>query len=107
MHQVQDGSAQGGEVREQADVVRVPVVRHLVLPLGLDVGHAQGVADGLDRIGRRAVRGAKDGRHAQGELVTCWGWEQEVRARTRQLRLRVYDLQRFDFGYRVVAKPGS
>lgn len=72
VHQVQDGSAEGGEVGVQADIVGVPVVGHLVLPLGLDVGHPQSVADGLDRIGRRAVRGAKDGRHTKGKLITCW-----------------------------------
>ena len=71
VHQVQDGSAERGEVRVEADVERVPVVGHLVLPLGLDVGDAQSVTDGLHRIGRGAVRGAKDGRHTQRELVTC------------------------------------
>lgn len=55
VHQVQDGSAEGGEVGVQADIVRVPVVRHLMFPLGLDVGNPQSVADGLDRVGRRAV----------------------------------------------------
>lgn len=69
VHQVQDGSAEGGEVGVQADVVRVPVVGHLMFPLGLDVGNAQGVADGLNRVGRRAVRGAKNGCHPEGKLV--------------------------------------
>lgn len=49
--QVQDGSAEGGEVGVQADIVRVPVVGHLMLPLGLDVGNPQSVADGLNRVG--------------------------------------------------------
>lgn len=71
VHQVEDGSAEGGEVRVQADIVRVPVVWHLVLPLGLDVGHSQSIADGLDCISRRAVWGAKNGRHPEGKLVTC------------------------------------
>lgn len=78
VHQVQDGPAQRGEVRVKVDVEDVPVVRHLVLPLGLDVRHPQGVADGLDRVGRGAVRRPKDGRHPQRELVTRWrrntGW---------------------------------
>lgn len=78
MHQVEDGSAEGGEVGVQADVVRVPVVGHLMLPLGLDVGHSQSVADGLDRIGRRAVRGAKNGRHPERKLITCWGESKRV-----------------------------
>lgn len=69
MHQVQDGSAEGGEVGVEADVVRVPVVGHLVFPLGLDVGNPQSVADGLDRVGRRAVGGAKNGRDPKGELI--------------------------------------
>lgn len=51
VHQVKDGSAEGGEVGVQADIVRVPVVGHLMLPLGLDVGHSQSVAYGLDGIG--------------------------------------------------------
>lgn len=72
VHQVQDGSAEGREVGVQADIIGIPVVGHLVLPLGLDVRHAQSVADGLDGIGRRAVWGAKNGRHAEGKLITCW-----------------------------------
>lgn len=69
VHQVQDGSAEGGEVGVEADVVRVPVVGHLVFPLGLDVGNPQSVADGLDRVGRRAVRGAENGCDPEGELI--------------------------------------
>lgn len=69
VHQVQDGSAEGGEVGVQADIVGVPVVGHLMLPLGLDVGDPQSVADGLDRVGRRAVRGAENGCDPEGELV--------------------------------------
>lgn len=67
--QVQNGPTERGEVGEEADVEDVPVVRHLVLPAGLDVRHAQGVADGLDRVGRGAVRGSEDGGHPQRELV--------------------------------------
>lgn len=55
VHQVEDGSTEGGEVGVQADIVRVPVVGHLMLPLGLDVGHSQSIADGLHCVGRRAV----------------------------------------------------
>lgn len=51
VNQVKDGPAQGGEVRIQADVEDVSVVRYLVLPLGLDVRNPQGVADGLDSVG--------------------------------------------------------
>lgn len=69
VHQVQDGSAEGGEVGVQADIVGVPVVGHLMFPLGLDVGNPQSVADGLDRVGRRAVRGAKNGCDPEGKLV--------------------------------------
>lgn len=65
VNQVQNGPAERGEVWVEADVEGVPVVRHLVLPFGLDVGHAKCVTDGLDRIGRRAVGGPEDGRHPQ------------------------------------------
>lgn len=50
VHQVEDGSTEGGEVGVQADIVRVFVVGHLMFPLGLDVGHSQSIADGLDRV---------------------------------------------------------
>lgn len=73
VHQVQDGAAQGREVRVQVDVEDVPVVGDLVLPPGLDVGHPQRVADGLNRVGRGAVGGAKDGRHSQRQLVASCG----------------------------------
>lgn len=72
VNQVQNGSAEGREVRVQADVVGIPVVRHLMLPFRLDVGHSQSIADGLHRVGRRAVRRPKYGGHSQGQLVTCW-----------------------------------
>lgn len=70
VNQVQDGAAEGGEVRIEADVEDVSVVRHLVLPLSLDVWHPQGIANGLDRIGRGTVRGTEDGCHPQRKLVT-------------------------------------
>lgn len=76
VHQVEDGSTEGGEVGVQADIVRVFVVGHLMFPLGLDVGHSQSIADGLDRVSWRAVWRAKDGRHPKGKLVTCWKSEQ-------------------------------
>ena len=55
LHQVETGTAERREVRVEADVEGVLVVRHLVLPAGLDVGNPQSVADGLHGIGRRAV----------------------------------------------------
>lgn len=69
MHQVQDGSAERGEVGVEANIVRVPVVGHLVFPLGLDVRNPQSIADGLDRVGRRAMRGAKNGCNPKGKLI--------------------------------------
>lgn len=74
--QVQDGPAEGGEVWIEANVEDIPVVRYLVLPLGLDVWHPQGIANGLDRISRGTVRGTEDGRYPQRELVT--GWRRET-----------------------------
>lgn len=68
--QIQDGPAQGGEVWIEANVENISVVRYLVLPLGLDVWHPQGIADGLDCVGRGTVRGTKDGRYPQRKLVT-------------------------------------
>lgn len=53
--QVQDGPAEGGEVRIEANIEDVSVVRYLVLPLSLDVWHPKGVTNGLDRIGRGTV----------------------------------------------------
>lgn len=70
MDQVQDGPAEGREVWIEANIEDISVVRYLVLPLGLDVWHPQGIANGLDRIGRGTVRGTKDGCHSQRKLVT-------------------------------------
>lgn len=70
MDQVQDGPAEGGEVWIEANVEHVSVVRYLMLPFGLDVWHAQGIANGLDCISRGTVRGTKDGCYSQRKLVT-------------------------------------
>lgn len=71
VNQVQDGTAEGGEVWIEADVEDVSVVRHLVLPLSLNVWHPQGIANGLDRIGWGTVRGPENGCHPKRKLVTC------------------------------------
>lgn len=76
MNQVQYGPTQRGEIRIQADIIRVSVIRHLMFPAGLNVRDAQGVRYRLHRIGRWAVGGAKDGCHAQRELLTRCGWDE-------------------------------
>lgn len=72
LHQVQNGTAERGEVWVETDIEGVFVVWHLVLPAGLNVGHAQGVADGLHSVCWRAVRRPEDGSHPERELITGW-----------------------------------
>lgn len=51
LHQVQDGVAEGEVVGVQVAVEGISVVQGVVFPPHLDVGHLQGVADGLHRVG--------------------------------------------------------
>lgn len=62
--------AEGGVVGVEVHIEGVFVVQGVVLPAKLDVGHLQGVADGLDSIGAGALRWSKDGYHTQCQLVT-------------------------------------
>lgn len=47
--------AEGGVVGVEVHIEGVFVVQGVVLPAKLDVGHLQGVADGLDSIGAGAL----------------------------------------------------
>ena len=84
LHDVQHRPADRGVVRVEVDVEAVLVVHGRVLPAGLDVGHLQCVADGLDGADRGAVRRAKYGRHTQGQLITGWGRDGGVQERTER-----------------------
>lgn len=55
LDQVEDGVAEGGVVRVEVHVEGVLVVQRVVFPAQLDVGHLQGIADGLDGVGARAL----------------------------------------------------
>lgn len=62
--------AERGVVRIEVHVEGVLVVQWVVLPAQLDVGHLQGIADGLDGIGAGALGRPEDRHHAQRQLVT-------------------------------------
>lgn len=47
--------AERGVIRVEVHVEGVLVVQRVVLPAQLDVGHLQGIADGLDSIGAGAL----------------------------------------------------
>lgn len=47
--------AERGVVRVKVHVEGVLVVQRVVLPAQLDVGHLQGIADGLDGVGAGAL----------------------------------------------------
>lgn len=55
LDQVEDGVAEGGVVGVEVHVEGVLVVQWVVFPVQLDVGHLQGIADGLDGVGARAL----------------------------------------------------
>lgn len=78
LHQIQDGTAEGREVRVEADVEGVLVVGHLVLPAGLYVRNPQGIADGLDCVCWRAVWRPKDSSHPKWQLITSWRGERSL-----------------------------
>lgn len=69
LNQVEDGVAERGVVGVEVHVEGVFVVQRVVLPAELDVGHLQGVADGLDGVGAGALRRPEDRHHAQCQLV--------------------------------------
>lgn len=72
LHQVQNGIAQRGIVGIKVGVEGVPVVYGMVLPTDLDMRNFQRIADGLNGIGRGAMRRPEYRHHSQGQLITGW-----------------------------------
>lgn len=62
--------AERGIVGVQVHIEGILVVQGMVFPAQLDVGHLQGVADGLNSVGAGALRRPEDGYYTQCQLVT-------------------------------------
>lgn len=62
--------AERGVVRVEVHIEGVLVVQWMVFPAQLNVGHLQGIADGLDGVGAGALGRPEDCHHAQCQLVT-------------------------------------
>lgn len=73
--------AQRSIVGIQIDIESVLVIQRVVLPSELDVGHFQGVADGLDSVGAGALGRSKYCNDPQSELVTGWRGKGEMSAK--------------------------